>query len=47
MRLSKSEFNGLLAGVESSLEATGIQSRKMSGDKLLLELKRALSPFGE
>ncbi len=40
-----SEFNGLLAGVESSLEATGIQSRRMSGDDLFLELKRALSPL--
>ncbi len=42
-----SEFNSLLAGVESSLEATGIESRRMRGEELFLELKRALSPLSE
>jgi hypothetical protein len=42
-----SEFNSLLAGAESSLEATGIESRRMSGDELFLELKRAISPLAD
>lgn len=41
-----SEFNGLVAGVESSLEATGIKSRRISCEEFFLELKRALSPLG-
>src|SRR5262245_47421318 len=42
-----SEFNSLMAGVESSLEATGIQSRRLSSDDMFLELKRALSPLAD
>ena len=41
------EFESLLSGVESSLEATGMRSRRMTHDDIFLEVKRALNPLGE
>ena len=42
-----SEFNSLLAGVESSLAATATQLRRLSHDELFLEIKRALNPIAD
>lgn len=41
------EFNSLLAGVEATLEATGISIRRMSEQDVFLEIKRALQPLGD
>jgi hypothetical protein len=41
------EFNSLLAGVEASLQATGITIRRMSHNDIFLEVKRALHPLGD
>lgn len=41
-----SEFNSLLAGVEASLQATGMSIRRMAHQDLFLEIKRALHPLG-
>lgn len=40
------EFNSLLAGVETTLEATGMDVRRMSHNDIFLEIKRALDPLG-
>jgi len=40
------EFNSLLAGVEATLEATGMNMRRMSHRDIFLEIKRALDPLG-
>lgn len=42
-----SEFNSLLAGVEATLQATGMFIRRMSHQDLFLEIKRALHPLGD
>jgi hypothetical protein len=42
-----SEFNSLLAGVEATLQATGMSIRRMSHQDLFLEIKRALHPLGD
>jgi type IV secretory pathway VirB4 component len=39
------EFNGLMSGVEASLEATAMKFERMSDQDLFLELKRALNPL--
>ncbi len=41
------EFNSLLAGVEATLQATGMTIRRMSHNDIFLEVKRALHPLGE
>jgi hypothetical protein len=41
-----SEFNSLLAGVEASLQATGMTFRRMTHQDLFPEIKRALHPLG-
>jgi len=41
------EFNSLLAGVEATLQATGITFRRMSHNDIFLEVKRALHPLGD
>lgn len=41
-----SEFNSLLAGVEATLQATGMSIRRMAHQDLFLEIKRALHPLG-
>jgi hypothetical protein len=41
-----SEFNSLLAGVEASLQATGMPIRRMTHQDIFLEIKRALHPLG-
>jgi hypothetical protein len=41
------EFNSLLAGVEATLQATGMAIRRMSHNDIFLEVKRALHPLGE
>jgi hypothetical protein len=41
-----SEFNSLLAGVETTLLATGMSIRRMSHQDIFLEIKRALHPVG-
>jgi hypothetical protein len=40
------EFNSLLAGVETTLGATGMRMRRMSHQDIFLEIKRALHPLG-
>src|SRR5579859_2099942 len=40
------EFNSLMAGVEGTLEATGMAIRRMTHDEIFLEVKRALDPLG-
>jgi type IV secretory pathway VirB4 component len=43
-----SEFGSLLAGVEQTLVATGMDVRRMTDDEMFLEAKRALNPvFGD
>lgn len=42
-----SEFNSLLAGVEATLQATGMSIRRMSHQDVFLEIKRALHPLGD
>ena len=41
-----SEFNSLLAGVETTLGATGLPIRRMTHQDIFLEIKRALHPLG-
>jgi hypothetical protein len=40
------EFRSLMAGVEGTLQSTGMKLTRMSGDDLFLEIKRALHPLG-
>ncbi len=40
-----SEFESLMAGVQATLEATGMRPRRMTDQELFLEAKRALSPL--
>ena len=40
------EFRSLMAGVETTLQSTGMKLTRMSGDDLFLEIKRALLPLG-
>lgn len=40
-----SEFESLLAGIQATLEATGMQPRRMNDEELFLEAKRALNPL--
>lgn len=40
-----SEFESLMAGVQATLEATGMQPRRMIDQELFLEAKRALHPL--
>ena len=40
------EFNSLLAGVEATLQATGMAVRRMTHQEIFLEVKRALDPLG-
>jgi len=40
------EFNSLLAGVETTLGATGMPIRRMTHQDIFLEIKRALHPLG-
>lgn len=42
-----SEFNSLLAGVQATLQATGMSIRRMSHQDIFLEIKRALHPLGD
>jgi hypothetical protein len=39
-----SEFESLMAGIQATLDATGMQPRRMSDQELFLEAKRALNP---
>jgi len=39
------EFNSLMSGVETTLEATGMRARRMSHQEIFLEIKRALNPL--
>ena len=39
------EFESLLSGVATTLEATGMTVRRMTHDEIFLEIKRALSPL--
>ena len=41
-----SEFSSLLAGVEATLQATGMSLRRLSHQDLFFEIKRALHPLG-
>jgi hypothetical protein len=41
------EFNSLLAGVEATLQATGMAIRRMTHNDIFVEVKRALYPLGE
>ena len=41
-----SEFSSLLAGVEATLQATGMSIRRMSHQDIFVEIKRALHPLG-
>jgi len=41
------EFRSLMAGVETTLQSTGMKLTRMSGDDLFLEIKRALHPLGD
>jgi type IV secretory pathway VirB4 component len=41
------EFESLLRGVETSLEATSMRVRRMTHDDIFLEIKRALNPLAE
>jgi type IV secretory pathway VirB4 component len=42
----EAEFRSLMAGVETTLQSTGMKLKRMSGDDLFLEIKRALHPLG-
>src|SRR5260370_28713367 len=42
-----SEFESLMAGIEATLGATGLQARRMSDQEMFLEVKRALQPLGD
>src|SRR5436190_15282148 len=42
-----SEFTSILAGVETTLTATGIEVRRLDDDRLFLLIGRAINPFGE
>src|SRR6266852_4668812 len=42
-----SEFESLMAGVDATLEATGLHARRMSDQEIFLEVKRALQPLGD
>lgn len=39
------EFNSLMAGVEATLNTTGIGARRLTHQELFLEIKRALNPL--
>ena len=39
------EFNSLMSGVESTLEATGMRARRLAHPEMFLEIKRALNPL--
>src|SRR6266850_3365771 len=41
-----SEFNSLLAGVEATLQATGMSIRRMTHRDVFIEIKRSLHPLG-
>ena len=40
-----SEFESLMAGTQATLEATGMQARRMTDQEMFLEVKRALNPM--
>ena len=40
-----SEFESLMAGAQATLEATGMQPRRMTDEEMFLEVKRALNPL--
>jgi hypothetical protein len=40
-----SEFESLMAGAQSTLEATGMQPRRMTDQEMFLEVKRAMNPL--
>jgi type IV secretory pathway VirB4 component len=40
-----SEFESLMAGAQATLEATGMQPRRMTEQEMFLEVKRALNPI--
>src|SRR5271168_3884593 len=40
-----SEFESLMAGAQATLEATGVQPRRMTDQEMFLEVKRALNPI--
>jgi type IV secretory pathway VirB4 component len=40
-----SEFESLMAGAQATLEATGMQPRRMSDQEMFLEVKRAMNPL--
>jgi hypothetical protein len=40
-----SEFESLMAGAQSTLEATGMQPRRMTDQEMFLEIKRAMNPL--
>ena len=42
-----SEFRSLMAGVEATLQSTGMKLGRMSNDDLFFEIKRALDPLGD
>jgi len=39
------EFKSLMTGAEATMQATGMQIQRMTGDELFLEIKRALNPL--
>jgi hypothetical protein len=39
------EFNSLMTGVETTLEASGLHARRMSHEEIFLEIKRGLNPL--
>lgn len=41
------EFNSLMAGVEATLDSTGLGVRRLTHQELFLEIKRALNPLFE
>jgi type IV secretory pathway VirB4 component len=40
-----SEFESLMAGAQATLEATGMQPRRMTDQEMFIEVKRALNPI--
>jgi type IV secretory pathway VirB4 component len=40
-----SEFESLMAGAQATLEATGMQPRRMTDQEMFLEIKRAMNPL--
>ena len=42
-----SEFESLMAGTQATLEATGMQPRRMTDQEMFLEIKRALNPLAK